>query len=433
MSESCEKRILTSISRNKSGKVDHATALSKANARIMELIEEVDNLKAERDRLQKLSFVDTLTELHNGRYFDARLDSELERTNRFHRPMSLLLLDIDQLHLVNEAFGYRSGHYLLKSVATLLNRKLRGMDVITRMTEDQFGVILPETKSCIALTVAERIRKAIEDEKFSVILDSGDICEVSAKVTIGIATCPDHSRTRDGLLMAAEIATFAGKHRGGNRCSLYTPMQCGGLTVDPTELYELIHDPCKSAVITLAGAVDAREEGTCGHSHRVARYSVATARQLGLSQDELDSMRIAGLLHDLGNLGIPQWLISKPGALTVDERDCLQQHAEMGKTILERVPGIESILPAVLHHHERWDGNGYPNGLAGEDIPILARILAVVDSYDAMTSDRPYRGAMSFQEAVDELCQCAGSQFDPNVVEAFLRAMVQDCGNKKAA
>ena len=225
---------------------------------------------------------------------------------------------------------------------------------------------------------------------------------------------------------------YSGKHLSRNTVSIYAPVQYGDHVLDPHDLYEMVHDPGASALTTLAAAVDARDKGTSGHSERVTKYAVNTAKALGLTREDVDRLQVAGLLHDVGKLGIPEEVLLKRSSLTCGEMKLVREHAAIGKAILERVPQMDIVLPAVLHHHERWDGQGYPDGLVGEHIPMLARILAVADAYDAMTSDRPYRKALLPEEAARELRKNAGVQFDAEVVEAFLNA-VRESAEKKAA
>ena len=171
----------------------------------------------------------------------------------------------------------------------------------------------------------------------------------------------------------------------------------------------------------MSGALDAKDRYTRGHSDRVAYLSAETARVLGLSDEEVERVRIAGIVHDVGKIGVPESVLCKPGRLTDEEFEKIKKHPEIGFRILEGIPGLQDILPGVLHHHERYDGRGYPHGLAGEDVPLLARIIGVADTFDAMSSNRAYRSKMSREVVLAEIAKCSGTQFDPAVAEAFLR------------
>jgi HD-GYP domain-containing protein (c-di-GMP phosphodiesterase class II) len=197
---------------------------------------------------------------------------------------------------------------------------------------------------------------------------------------------------------------------------------CGllGAFLENAELYEEQRLSFIGTIRAMSGALDAKDRYTRGHSDRVAHLSAETARALGFSPDEVERVRIAGIVHDVGKIGVPESVLCKPGRLTDDEFERIKQHPEIGFRILEGIPGLQDILPGVLHHHERYDGRGYPHGLAGDEIPLLARIIAVADTFDAMSSNRAYRSKMAREVVLAEIANCAGSQFDPRVAEAFL-------------
>jgi len=171
----------------------------------------------------------------------------------------------------------------------------------------------------------------------------------------------------------------------------------------------------------LTAAIDAKDRYTCGHSERVATLAVELGRRVGLSEEEVERLRISGLVHDIGKIGVPEAVLTKPGRLTDDEFDQIKQHPEIGVRILRDLPQLADVLPGVLHHHERWDGNGYPHGLSGEGIPLFARLLALADSFDAMSSSRTYRSAMPRTAVLEEVQACAGTQFDPALAREFVR------------
>ena len=197
---------------------------------------------------------------------------------------------------------------------------------------------------------------------------------------------------------------------------------CGllGAFLENADLYETQRRSFIGTIRAMSGALDAKDRYTRGHSDRVAYLSAEIARVLGYSDEEVERVRIAGIVHDVGKIGVPEHVLCKPGRLTDDEFELIKKHPEIGFHILEDIPGLEDILPGVLHHHERYDGKGYPHGLAGDEIPLLARIIGVADTFDAMSSNRAYRAKMARDVVLAEVERCAGTQFDPRVAEAFL-------------
>jgi HD-GYP domain-containing protein (c-di-GMP phosphodiesterase class II) len=226
--------------------------------------------------------------------------------------------------------------------------------------------------------------------------------------------------------MSADIALVRAKHTARNSVNIYDPSICTDRQVDPQDIYHMLRNPNTAAIESLSAAVEARDRYTCGHSERVTQYALEIGRALGMDQQALNGLKIAGLLHDLGKIGVPDAILNKVGNLTYEEQQIVQLHPSIGESILRRTPHLDWVIPAVLFHHERWDGTGYPNGLAGDDIPLPARILAIADAFDAMISTRPYRQALSMQHALLELQVGAGKQFDPHLVELFVNHMSAD-------
>ncbi|MCL5102766.1 MAG: diguanylate cyclase [Armatimonadetes bacterium] len=393
----------------------------------------VGGLKINRDSLMEQATRDMLTGLYNHVYFQERLTSEIENAAKYGQTLCLLVLDIDHFKGFNDAWGYSIGARVIRQMADLLRSCVGPGDILARYGGDEFALILPDTDIETGRAVADKLRRAIERQQFRTALmdevlpgDSvPDDRQVSGvTVTIGLVGYPDNQRSRDGLVMAAEIALCRGKHQSRNSVCVYDAMtDQADDELDLNELYQVLHDPNAAAIKSLAAAVDAKDPYTCGHSERVARYAVMMGEVLQESAETIDTLKVAGLLHDLGKIGVPDSILRKAGRLTDEEFDTVKQHPSVGGNILRRAPQLDVIIPAVISHHERWDGAGYPHGLRGSSIARMARILAVADAFDAMTSDRPYRKAMPLEQALNELRKNAGVQFDPEIVEAFLIAI----------
>lgn len=393
--------------------------------------EMIAGLEESRRRLIEGNSRDFLTGLYSHMYLHERLETEIQRSGRYGHPMCLMMIDLDRFKSINDSMGHPVGDSILRQLASVLRSSIRDVDIPVRYGGDEFAAVLPETGKEAALIAAERIRASVEAHQFlavplaewaslSAAEQSGKAMHVT--VTIGLACYPEHQGTKDGLIMAADIALCQTKHICRNTVGVYDHGTSGD-EMDPSSLYQMLHDPNSVAVASLAAAVDAKDRYTCGHSERVAAYAQEIAEAMHADQGTLDTLRIAGLLHDLGKIGVPDAVLNKPGSLTREERTSIQQHPSLGNNILKRAPHLDQIIPAVLSHHERWDGAGYPNGLTGEQIPMMARIMAVADAFDAMTSDRPYRKAMTVEAALVELRVGAGKQFDPDLVEVFIQKM----------
>ena len=356
-------------------------------------------------RAVRLALTDPLTGLGNHRHFHERLARELEHALRYDRPLALCLVDVDDFKRVNDRFGHPAGDSVLSQVSA----RLRQTGEAFRLGGDEFAVLLPGFEAPDALTAAESIIDRIAT------IDFGHIGAVT--VSAGIAIAPEHARERDELLRLVDSALYWAKEYGKNRARVYRPD-----VVELADLRRLASAGDRAgrlrAAASLARAVDARDVYTGNHSQRVAQLAVRLAARLGLSREELELTQLAASLHDVGKLALPEDLLCKPEQLTEPEWATLRQHAQIGFRMLESL-GVDPVAKWVLHHHERWDGSGYPDSLAGTEIPVGARIIFVADAFDAMTSDRIYRRRRSRDEAVAEILRCAGTQFDPSVVEAF--------------
>jgi diguanylate cyclase (GGDEF)-like protein len=356
-------------------------------------------------RAMRLALTDPLTGLGNHRHFHERLQRELTSAEEEGLQLSLCLVDVDDFKTVNDNFGHPAGDRVLAQVAS----RLRQGGEAFRLGGDEFAVLMLGYDEQTALAAAGAIVERIAA------LDIEYIGPVT--VSAGIATFPMQTVRADELVRLADSALYWSKEHGKNRARTYQPD-----VVEIAALRRLADGPDRiarfRAAASLSQAVDARDAYTGSHSERVADLAVRIAGRLGLDLETIELTRIAARLHDLGKLAIPEDILRKAGPLLDAERLVLERHPQIGYHMLESL-GVQPIAEWVLHHHERWDGSGYPFGLAGEDIPLGARIIFVADAYDAMTSDRTYRRRFSPEDAIAELERCAGAQFDPEVVSAF--------------
>ena len=356
-------------------------------------------------RAMRLALTDPLTGLGNHRHFHERLERELAQAHERGLPLTLCLVDVDDFKRINDRFGHPAGDRVLSQLAA----RLRQTGEAFRLGGDEFALLLPGYDESAALTAAYSVVERVG------MLTLDDIGSVT--VSAGVATSPHHAADRDELVRLADSALYWAKEYGKNRARAYRPD-----VIELAELKRLASGPDRAArfraAASLARAVDARNAYTGSHSQRVAELAARVARRMDLPEDQVELTRLAASLHDLGKLAIPEELLRKPGPLTEPERMILERHPQIGFRMLESL-GVDTVADWVLHHHERWDGSGYPDGLPGDQIPLGARIIFVADAYDAMTSECVYRRRVSPQEAVEELERCAGTQFDPAIVSAF--------------
>jgi diguanylate cyclase (GGDEF)-like protein len=369
------------------------------------------------ERALALAARDSLTDLLNRRAAQTRLEEEVARADRSGHSLCVLMLDLDNFSAINNTYGHHAGDAALRTVARILESSIRVLDVPARYGGDEFVVLLPETTMEQGLATAERLVEALAAQH---VIDHAT--SVSITATIGVAAMPEHGRSPEQLLRAADQAAYAAKHAGKGRVG--RPEDAAlALDRDPMVLAAQLAHANMATVAALAAAVDAKDPYTQGHSQRVSRYAAALAKALGLSAPDTARIELAGQLHDVGKIGVPDAILTKPGKLTGDEHLAIQQHPVIGERMLAEVPFLREILPAVRHHHERWDGQGYPDRLPGPEIPPDAAILAVADSFDAMTSSRTYRVALPLAEARRRIIEGSGSQFSPEVVRAFEAAV----------
>jgi len=373
------------------------------------------------ERLKEQAITDSLTGLYNHRHIHERLDEEFARASRSSQPLAVLMMDMDNFKFFNDTRGHLVGDEALRYAAGLFRKALRVSDILGRYGGDEFLAILPETSRDEAQRVGHRIVSLLAEHPFRL---TDSVQQEPLEVSIGVACYPDDTTISLELVALADAALYNAKRMGGAQvipanADSTAPGSSGSLG------FGFLH--------SLLNALAHKDPYTRRHCEDNVRYVDRLADQLHLSADAKESLRKAALLHDVGKIAIPDSTLLKPGPLDSSEWEVMRQHVQFGETIVRGIAQISDAIEPVATHHERYDGAGYPRGLKGNKIPFLGRILAVVDAYSAMTLDRPYRKALSHEEAKEELRQGTGSQFDPAVVKAFLAVIEAEEQAKRRA
>ncbi len=359
---------------------------------------------AEFETMAQMASTDPLTRLRNHRAFHDDLAQELRRASRGPTPLSLVMLDLDELKSVNDKLGHQAGDERLRALATAIRTIQRAGDSAYRVGGDEFAVVLSGTRCWGALEFVQRLA-----------LELGSQAR-GASVTAGISEALD-IRDKDELIREADLALIGAK-RINQHAAIYSQDMHANADMDIAE--DEHHTQMLANALALA--VDAKDSYTRSHCQTVAELSVVIATELDIDRDQLVRIRLAGLLHDVGKIGVPDSILQKPAPLTHDEYEQMKGHSVLGAAIVEAADmPVEARW--VRHHHERIDGGGYPDGLAGDEIPLESRIIHVADAFEAMTSDRPYRLAPGHSYAIDELRRHSGTQFDGDVVQALIRRL----------
>jgi diguanylate cyclase (GGDEF)-like protein/putative nucleotidyltransferase with HDIG domain len=366
-----------------------------------------------QDRVARLGEevrTDSSTGLLNRRGFYEALTAEVERARRSGAPLAVAIARID---------GYRGRieradeDPSLIQIGELLCAGMRTTDTAARISVDEVAVIAPGSDEHGAYLIAERLRRTVRGAFAGT--------ERQLTLSIGVAAFPIHAATAEAVMHAAEQGVLAAEQLGHDRTVIYNP-EIASLVLAAETRRQGGSDGNLAAVLALTEVLDIRDAGTAVHSQTVGRYAEAIARELGFSPELVERVRLAGILHDVGKIAVPDAVLRKPGPLNDEEFDQMRRHPEVGALIVDGAD-LKDVAAWVMAHHERPDGRGYPKRLSGDEIPLEARILAVADSYEAMTVDRVYRKALGAEKARAELERCAGTQFDPRVVEVFLAVL----------
>lgn len=365
----------------------------------------------ENQVLFKSAVNDPLTDLLGHRYFHERLQLDLDNAARHGDQVSVVIIDLDDFSRVNNAWGHARGDEVLKQAAEALRGACRVADAACRIGGDEFAFVLGGSDGEVAGVLCERVREALAR------IDGPDGRPLTA--SIGVATFPRDAADRAELVRRADGAVYWAKYHGKNRTVVFDESVIEALSAEE-RVIKLETESHLSTVRGLAAAVDARDPMTQFHSRNVAMLAVMLGRELELDEHKMRLLEVAALLHDIGMIGVSDRVLRKQGPLTPSELRHIRQHPALGEQILSSTQ-LDEILPWVRHHHERYDGTGYPDGLAGEQIPLEARVIGICDAYEAMTAGRSYHSALSSSAAVQELDLGIGTQFDPALTEAFIR------------
>ena len=329
----------------------------------------------------------------------------IERARATDAAIGVALIDIDNFRLLNETYGHDAGNEALLTVAGVLRRSLPDDVAFGRYGPDEFLLVAPAGSVHLMIDVLERMRAVLVDHSLQ--FDASE--RLPLTVSAGVCLFPDHADSVTALLTVMALTLQEAKSSGGDA------VRVAGRPIESepgTRTFDVFQG--------LIFAVDTKDRYTKQHSEDVARYGVFLAERLGLAPELVATIRVAGLLHDVGKIGVPDGILRKPGSLTAEEYAIVKQHVALGDLIVRDLPDVEVIRAGVRHHHERWDGDGYLDRLAGEEIPLVARILAVGDAFSAMTTTRPYRKALATDEALRRLEDAAGSQLDERLVTLFV-------------
>lgn len=360
------------------------------------------------DSVYREARTDSLIGIGNRKYFYEIFDMVRKSGRSF--PLTVALVKLDDLRICNRLYGIEGGDRALKRVAALLQKKVQKENAVFRYGAGEFLVLLENTEEVSAKEMMEEVREQVMQ-----ITDIVDYGQLMLTISVGISFAENSSQISEHLLDNCAKALFSAQQRGKNCVVVYGEIEkeeSASMTNQMFAEYEAVFR-------ALTTVIDAKDHYTASHSQNVSYYATELARALKLNPEEIEIVKEAGLLHDIGKIGVPEAILQKPGRLNDEEFKIMKSHVEQSVEILHHLSGMEYILPAVLGHHEKYDGSGYPLGKKGEDIPLSARILTVVDSFDAMMSTRPYKPPYPVDFALHQLLVSSGSQFDPEIAEKF--------------
>lgn len=362
--------------------------------------------------IQEEAYTDALTGLWNRRYFTEEAKKQFEQS-RMHA-FSIALFSLDDFNLYKELYGSYRAEDILKDLAGILLAAIGKQGCVARYNEKEFIVSLPFMETEAAGRIVEMVRSLFKNH----LELNRELGYRHLTFSVGICTYPQASSNLEETMNYAGVAVYAAKKNGKNRTQVYSAVSAP-TTASPEAIK--FGEQCERTIYALTAAIDAKDHYTFQHSQNVSVYGAKLAEHIGLDPEHVEIIRQAGLLHDVGKIGIPESILGKQGKLTEQELAIMREHPESSVAMIKYLPSLDYVVPAAFSHHERWDGKGYPRGIAGEDIPVAARVLCIADSFDAMTTERSYKKAMSVKDALDEIRRNLGVQFDPKIGQAFVQ------------
>ncbi|MGO5091407.1 bifunctional diguanylate cyclase/phosphohydrolase [Clostridium sp. LCP25S3_F10] len=378
-------------------------------------------VKVESEHIKKLESLvnkDGLTNVYNHRFFHDALSEEIIECKEKNQALSMVFIDIDYFKHYNDLYGHQKGDSVLRIIGEILKNDTREEDIVARYGGEEFAILLPNTEEKEAMNIAEKIRKKIEYTYFE-----GEENQPNGNLTVsmGISVYPYKAKSDVELIKSADDALYRAKFFNKNRVEAYTSI-LDELKNDIDEK----HIDLVTSIKTLISVINAKDRYTYGHVERVVLYSRLLADKLKLSEEDKKIFIYGAYMHDIGKINISREILNKKMPLTKEEWEILKQHPVNGVEIIKPVSSLQNISDLILHHHERYDGKGYPDKLKGNHIPFLARALTVVDSFDAMTSNRPYNRRRTYEEAIEELKRCSNAQFDSYIAEKFIEVIIEN-------
>jgi len=394
-------------------------ALREKEEMLGETNNELQSQNAELDLLHRqareMADSDMLTGLRNHAHFQHYLQNVVEEAGKAGASASVIMLDLDHFKFVNDEFGHQKGDEVLQRVGRLIRDEVSEKGYAARYGGEEFVIVMPGVSARPAIELADSLRRKMKTVEADVNLPSGFVGG-----SFGVADLPACASDAASLISAADSALLFSKRKGRDRVAYFRDLSnTKFLSGDLDKLQNRLEGVSLQTIRALAEAVDATDQYTETDSSQMADVAKAMADRLDMDKEQTDALTLASRLHDIGKVGVPGSILRKKEKLSAEELSKVQQHPEIGQRLLHEAKYIQELISAILYHHERWDGNGYPERLKGDEIPIMARVIGIIDAYRAMLSDRPYRKALTSVQAIDELIKGAGTQFDPQLVEMF--------------